>query len=427
MGRLLVALLLLPAAATAREVPITPEALELMPGLWPGERRELWQKVEPLFEQLRRTGEELERLERDRRRDPTARERERGELDRRFDDLVGRIEAVLRDAGLDDAAIERLERMPRGRLRAERYAHRTVLEAPDLTAPQRALLQRLVLAVDAAQAALAAYRERVEHDRRTATDHGGLPPGLLEGFERQVREIDRRWWRIVGLVLTVPQRAAIRRLYPPRFSEIRDLRGHIFLLEGLTPSQATRVNALFSEYESESAADRAEMRRLETGLRRPDLDDTGRAALEAKLQAAAGRHEALVRELMDRGRQVLTPQQNEQLQAVTPLQSAEDRSRHPGEIVAGMDLRPGQRARLERLGALIERAHQQARREARRKLDDLGAQIGEESPQAMMMQMTERGARATVIAVMERAAREALLEVLDADQVVRWAVSPGPG
>jgi hypothetical protein len=419
--RLLLPLLLVAAAVSAQDVPITPEALELMPGLWPSERRELWKKVGPLFEELHRTGE---RFEARHHRDPPS-PPEREAVEGRVAELVQEIERMLRENGFDDAAIARLERMPRGPLHAERYAHATVFDAPDLTVPQRALVERLVLAVDAAQAALVACRDRLEHHARTAGEDEGPAIAFREQLERQIREIDHRFWRVVGFVLTVPQRAAVRPLYPPRFSEIRGLQGHVYLLEGLTPSQASQVKALFTEYESESAADRAEMERLEKRLRAGGGEE--RADLEKRLHAAHDRHEALVRELMERGRRVLTEKQNEQLQAVTPLQSPEDRRRHPGEIVAGMDLRPQQRTRLEGLGARIDRAHRTVQEEARRKLGELRGEVGEESPQAMMMEMAERGAQSKVITVMEQAAREALLEVLDAEQIIRWTVSSGAG
>ena len=46
-----------------------------------------------------------------------------------------------RKAGLDEKQIARMQRMPQGALREERYNHSVVLEAPDLSPRQRDLLE----------------------------------------------------------------------------------------------------------------------------------------------------------------------------------------------------------------------------------------------------------------------------------------------
>src|SRR5262245_18888469 len=92
----------------ALAAPMTPEKLELLPGLYPKQRRALAGKV------------------------------------------VGRSEGVreaLVESGIDARVAERIDRLLPGPLLVERYAAELPLAAPDLTPKQRELLEHLHPAV----------------------------------------------------------------------------------------------------------------------------------------------------------------------------------------------------------------------------------------------------------------------------------------
>jgi hypothetical protein len=194
--------------------PLTPEKLELAPALWPWERRAV-----------------------------------AGAADH---------ERALVDAGVSRAFVARLAALPDGPLLAERCAHAAVLAA-DLSPKQRALFARVVPATDDAQRALAAQRVRLLRD---------LAPDPVErarieaSFVAQQRELEKRFWRVVLYALDEEERARLKPELPEPFRNPPDLLFQVYRLPDLTPSQTNRIRALVAEYESESAADLAEIARL---------------------------------------------------------------------------------------------------------------------------------------------------------------------
>ncbi|HEX5138180.1 MAG TPA: hypothetical protein VFY93_14485 [Planctomycetota bacterium] len=349
--------------ATAVATPLTPEKVELIPGLYPKERRELKRR------------------------------------------LAGRTEGAreaLVEAGVDPRVAERIERLPPGPLLVERYAAELPLEAPDLTQTQRELLQHLHPAVLAAEWALVVERERLvpalkdEPTRRQ----------VAESFDRQVREIEKRYWRVVGAVLTEAQRAAIHPLLPQPYQRPPDLAGHVYQAPGLTVAQAGRIRALVAEYESESAADAAEARRLKQG---PGYD------------AAVDRLGDLLRRIVTQASGILTPEQLRYIDALPPLVGPNERG---GEFVLEMGLTPEQQERAKPLIEETKRKVDEARRVAEAKVRAMQGEVSGESPQAMTMQMMQQEAAGDAARIVEDAARKGLLEILDKKQVLGWILSP---
>jgi hypothetical protein len=349
-------------AATAA-APLTPEKVELLPGLYPKERRELGKR------------------------------------------LAGRTEGVreaLVEAGIDPRVAERIERLPPGPLLVERYASDLPLSAPDLTPKQKELLQHLHPAVLAAQWALVVQRER-------------LLPGLkdeptrrqvAESFDRQVREIEKRYWRVVGTVLTEEQRVAIHPLLPQPYQRPPELPGHVYQAPGLTLAQAGKIRALIAEFESESAADSAEIRRLQPG---PERD------------AAIDRVGELLKRIVAQANEILTPEQLRYIDALPPLIGPGESG---GEFVLEMGLTPEQKALAQPLVEETTRKVEEARREAEEKVREMAGEVSGESPQAMTMQMMRQGAAGDVHRIVEEAARKGLLEIVDKKQVLGWILSP---
>ncbi len=347
----------------ALAAPLTPEKVELIPGLYPRERRELGRK------------------------------------------LVGRAEGVreaLVEHGIDARVAERIERLPPGPLLVERYAADLPLAAPDLSPGQRELLEHLHPAVLAAEWALIVQRDR-------------LLPGLkdeptkrqvAESFDQQVRAIEHRYWRVVGAVLTEEQRVAIHPLLPQPYVRPPDLPGHVYQAPGLTVAQAGRIRALIVEFESESAADTAEIRRLKEG---PERD------------AAIDRIGELLRRIVEQANTILTPAQLRYIDGLPPLVGPNERG---GEFVLEMSLTPEQ---LERGKPLIEetkRKVEEARRRAEERAREMAGELSGESPQSMAMQMMQAEAAGDAARIVEEAARKALLEIVDKRQVLAWVVSP---
>ncbi len=347
----------------ALAAPLTPEKVELIPGLYPKERRELGRK------------------------------------------LVGRAEGVreaLIENGIDPRVAERIERLPPGPLLVERYAADLPLAAPDLTPKQRELLEHIHPAVLAAQWALVVQRDRL----LPGLEDGPTKRQVTESFDQQIRAIEHRYWRVVGIVLTQEQRVAIHPLLPQPYVRPPDLPGHVYQAPGLTLAQAGRIRALIAEFESESAADTAEIRRLKEG---PERD------------AAIDRVGDLLKRIVEQANAILTPEQLRYIDALPPLVGPGERG---GEFVLEMGLTPEQQERAKPLVEETKRKVEEARRRAEEKARETQGEVSQESPQAMTMQMMQQGAAGDAARVVEEAARKGLLEIVDKRQVLGWIISP---
>jgi hypothetical protein len=359
----LLCLLLLAGAAAA--APLTPEKLQLIPGLYPRERRELARKLAPLM------GKE-----------------------------EGVREALVL-AGVDEKVSERLASLHPGPLLVERYSHGLVLELPDLTAQQRELFRHLHPSVLAAQWALVGQRRQLEQD----------------GSNRSILEIEKRYWRVVGYALTVKQRAALHPWLPQQYQRPPNLQAHVFQAPGLTPSQASRIQALITEYGSETAADTAEIQRLQA-------DKEMEAAPKRKaIEAATDRVAAVLRAVVERSHRILTPEQIRHIDALPPLLTPGERNQ-TANYVKQMGLRPEQTERLEKLAAEVMAKVKAEQARAREKLGGMQGELGGDSPQAMTMMMMQQNVNATRMLAMEEAAQVAVLEILDKRQVLGWVITP---
>jgi hypothetical protein len=349
--------------AAAAAAPLTPEKIELLPNLYPKDRRALAKS------------------------------------------LAGKTEGVreaLVAAGVDPRVAERIDRLPPGPLLVERYAADLPLEAPDLTPQQRELLAHLQPAVLAAEWALVVERDRLLPTLQDET----TKRQVRESLDRQVREIEHRYWKVVGTVLTEDQRAAIHPLLPQPYARPPNLQGHVYQAPGLTIAQAGRIRALVAEFESESAADAAEVKRLKEG---PEHD------------AAVDRLGELLRGIIERANRILTPTQLHWIDALPPLVGPEERN---GRFVLEMGLTPEQQARATPLVEETQRRVDEARKRTEARMQEMQGEVSGESPQAMTMQMMQQEAAGDAARIVEEAARKGLLEILDKKQVLAWILSP---
>jgi hypothetical protein len=344
-----VALVVLMAAA-----PVPPQKLALLPRIWPDERIALQRRLEQ--------GEPLEKL--------------------------------LGERGVDPRVLELIGKTALGPLLNERYAHRLVYLVPGLTAPQRALFDKLVPGTDGAQLALHAS------DRKEF-----------------VRRVERRFWIATYYALTQDQRRALRKLYPESHYGLVNIIGHIYRLPGMTATQANRIRALATEFESEGVADVAAARLLQARIAK------GEKGLVEQLRAIQVRQARRTRAAYARGRDVLTAEQNAALDALVPFVDPGTLARHPGDMVGKMAPTPQQVPKLQALGERIEKEAQAVRRRIREKQRELDGEIGSESPQAATMQMMQMGGQAQLARAFHAAAHEAVLGILTPEQVLTWIAS----
>ncbi|MHC4730183.1 MAG: hypothetical protein ACYS6Z_06260, partial [Planctomycetota bacterium] len=345
--------------------------------------------------------------------------KERRELARKLQPLMGKEEGVkeaLVFAGVDEKVCERLESLHPGPLLVERYSHGLVLELPDLTERQSELFRHLHPSVLAAQWSLFWQRRKLEQDAGLKKDEI-LRRRILDGSNRSIREIEKRYWRVVGYALTVEQRAALHKWLPQAYQRPPNLQAHVFQVPGLTPSQASRIQALITEYGSETAADAAEVRRLQAD-REMDAAKKQRA-----IEAATDRVADVLRAIVERSRKILTPEQIKHIDALPPLLTPGERNQ-TADYIKQMGLRREQMKRLEKLAAEVMAKVKVEQERARRKLGGMQGELGSDSPQAMTMQMMQQNVNATRMLAMEEAARTAVLEILDKRQVLGWILTP---
>jgi len=378
--RLLCLLCLLLVGGNVSAAPLTPEKLQLIPGLFPKERRELARKLAPLM----------------------------GKQE-------GVAEALLH-AGVDEKVAERLASLYPGPLLVERYSHGLVLELEGLTERQRELLEHLHPSVLAAQWTLWWQRSRLEQDAGLEKDEI-LRRRLLDALSRSIHEIEKRYWRVVGYALTVEQRARLHEWLPQPYQRPPNLQAHVFQAPGLTPSQASRIQALITEYGSETAADTAEIQRLQADK---EMDT---AQKQKAIEAATDRAADVLRSVVERSREILTPNQIKHIDALPPLLTPGERNQ-TAQYVQQMGLRPEQRERIEKLAADVMAKVKAQQERAREKLGGMQGELGGDSPQAMTMMMMQQNVNATRMLAMEEAARAAVLEILDKRQILGWILTP---
>ena len=124
-------------------------------------------------------------------------------------------------------------------------------------------------------------------------------------------------------------------------------------------------------------------------------------------------------------REILTPMQEDALDALPPALNIGERGSAPWDTMKNMRVRPAQMARIKPLqaqGGQQRKDVYKARKEAQGAM--AGAGLGPESPQMMTMKMAEQGARGSVYAFNREAGHELFVEILTPDQVAGWVVAP---
>ncbi len=424
---ILVALLLAaPLAADETTLLVEPSDWELLP-LDELELRRLQRDEAGLVRRLRDRAQQIEGVRKalDQRADPDDEEsrRLREQIEAARSDLVPdllRLTEVLAGHGVDAEALTRIRATPPGPNRAARHAHRLVREA--VTAPERrAVADALVSAVDGAQLAFVARRQRAERAAGQGEEARAAIRPALEDAEAHRREVERRFWLVVDCLLDDAEKIEVRRFLPNEFDRYADPVGHAYRLPGMTPAQAARLRALVSELDSEAAADRAEEKRLGAALREQGLPAEKRGEITRALEETRGRLLDLDSETAAAGKALLSPEQLAAFQAIPPFIGPNDRNLRPEVLLTGLRLDDAQKRRLAELRRALEegrRAYEQELGEIRK----LGAETSPDAPQDQKMEMMTLALQGEGQVAMRALARRLYVEVLTPGQVVDWVL-----
>lgn len=425
----LLSVLLLATTAVAQAA-LDRECIAMMPGLSNEVRGKVYSAWDRTAAEWRRLAHRIREIEKvlEGKPAPGAAKKAREELARSRkvqEELVKLSRQRLLDAGLTEEQLARFRRMPTGPARYERYNHGVTLEAPDLTAKQHDVLEHLVAATDAAQLALVANREQLKRgvDRK---EHDLVLRQIESRTNRQFYETEKRFWRVAYYALTPAQMRAVRQLLAPRSQGIPQLREQMLTLPGLTPSQASRITAAFTEHDSERSADTAVVRRVRELLRDKSLDQAARDALARERADAYRRLGEIDNAFRDRLREILSQEQRDALNAAPPMLNLGERNRPPNELLRGLQTTGEQRRRvaeLDREAGKFRQEVQQAQREAGGAM--MGADLGPESPQQMTMMVMYRGAQEKMQTKFREIGSEVVLEILTPSQLAAYVVGSG--
>ena len=345
-------------------------------------------------------------------------------LTRSIEELVPELERRLQAAHVPEGALSRVRRAPLGALRAERLAHALVLEAPDLSAAQRRVFEHLVPAVDGALLVLEAEVQRLEKAPAASQGREAAELAVADLRQRQ-KGVQKRFWRVVDAVLLTPQRAAVMRRLPTALQKKDDGIAHVYLLDGLTPSQGVQFKALLLELEAEASADTSEAKRIETALAAPGLLDPARRALEQEKNAVGSRLVDLQLRAYQQGLALLRPEQVEELISVPPHLTGSDRQEPPQKALAAIPTDAAQRAAFAALAVRYlgtKREIEGGYVDIQRRLKDAGP----DSPEREMAEMMAAGLGGRVVTALRAVYGEVFRDVLRPEQVEGWVLGLHP-
>lgn len=340
--------------------------------------------------------------------------------------LMVRVTQKLEPYGVDGPLVAYMNRAPAGPARVERYAYGLVLLVPDLEPPVRALFERVVAQMEGSTYALEAQQERMALALKQSQLEPADQRALLATFKRQARTSDQRFWQLVDCTLTREQRAWVWRRLPTRLKRKSQAVEHLFTLTGLTPSQASRIQALVTEMEHESSPDKATLNRLATEARsqraqKKRLTRDERVATSRERAEVGERLTELRRYGARAIREILTQAQWQEYEAIPPRVSLNDRRLDFRRLFQGFTPTPEQDRQLQALrreAAAERRAITKRTNELRRQAGDYGP----DSPQTMMMEMQMMGMRAAGQRASRRQLGRIVLEVLTPEQVGAWVM-----
>ncbi len=328
---------------------------------------------------------------------------------------------LLRPHGLTDAMLETMAVAPAGEGRIERYSHQLVLLLEDLAPDQRAIFERAIPQVDGAYLTAKALTDRTTLALKQADLEERQKKAVLDGFRRQTRVIESRFWRLVDYVLEDEQKARLWEMLPSTIRRHASPEDHVYALPNLRPTQGARVKALITEVQAEGAPDEALTRRLRKTSRDKTISREERKAQAATMREAQARLNKLRRFAYDAVVELLDEDQVLLLKAIPPRVSANDRRADARRVLDGMSFSADQEAALKTLrreGKEAAKAYRQRMSEVRKEQGE----VGPDSPQMMMMEMMMASARGEAQTAQRHLLGRIFREVLTPDQVSGWVM-----
>ena len=341
------------------------------------------------------------------------------EVESRLEPLMRKVVEATRQHGVSDELLGHIAAAARGPERVARYAIGLPLYVDGLTARQRELFETVVPRLDGAVLALAAEKERLAGRLKQSGLSETQATSVLSNLAQRIRQIEKRYWRLVDYVVSEAQRASMHRLLPNGYQKQESIIEHIYALPGLTPSQGTRIRALLTEIEAESAPESAAVRRLEARLRDKALAAADRRASEQELTSTRLRQLELLRHAVLRAKEVLSSAQWVALEAIPPRVSIGDRKRNSVQLLEGIPLTSTQRAAFAGMRSELDeprRLFKEKRLAAAVRM----SQYGPDSPQMEGMRMEMAGVLAQGNSIQRAFNGRILLELLTPEQVFAW-------
>ncbi|MHC4938069.1 MAG: hypothetical protein ACYTHK_03780 [Planctomycetota bacterium] len=426
--RTLAAALLLAAAVHAQQQPIPVHfdngSIDIMPGITNPQRYQLKQWLRAPLKRLADLDRRVAKINQELRSEKN--EDKRAKLVAERKKLQGQRPAMRKHAreqfdkiGISRAQLDRLNAIPKGELRRERYNHAVMLEAPALSPKQTALVRACIAATDSAQLTLALQRRDVK--RNLADQDEKVRRRVSNDLNNRIRAIEKRFWVAMYYVLTPEQMRATKEIRSPRYQRVGDHRNHLYMLPGLSAVQASRINSLLNELQSETAADDAVIRTLRRKLGQKGLDGAERKELQNQLNDAYGRRGRIYRENYQAVRDLMSDEQEAAWNAIPPQLAGGDVGRGVMSNLNGIVLRPEQGDPMRKLGGAAQKqiqAKQRAMREGSKELRESG--MGADSPQMMMMSTMQRGVQGDRARILRKLGHQFCTEIFEPEQLAAW-------
>ncbi len=336
--------------------------------------------------------------------------------------VLGKVVDICSAFEFDKTCLKLLQDVPRGPHRVMRYAHRTVLSVESLSPKQRELLAQVIEQIDGATLALHEQKKRQRLKLKQLKTDRSVTNEILRTFDRQVYDMDKRFWRLVDYVLTDEQRSVVYGRLPGAYRQRSQLIEHLYRTPNLTPKQSARLTALLTEMEAEASPDRAAQKRLGAELKNKKLSKADRQAIQRELRDTNRRLTELVRFGYLETKKVFTDEQWMYYRSIPPKINVGERAQRMDRVLTGYNPSAKVRKQLRALKKSV-----QARRKAAynrvNEIRKMGADYGPDSPQMMSMMTMMAGATGDADAASREAIGRAFLEVIPEEDTTRWVLS----
>jgi hypothetical protein len=281
------------------------------------------------------------------------------------------------------------------------------------------LVRACLAATDSAQLTLALQRRDVK--RNLADQDEKVRRRVSGDLNNRIRAVEKRFWVAMYYVLTPEQMRATKKIRSPRYQRVGDQRNHLYMLPGLSTIQASRINSLLNELQSETAADDAVIRTLRRKMGQKGLDGAERKELQNQLNDAYRRRGKIYSENYQAVRDLMSDEQEQAWASIPPQLAGGDVGRGVMQNLNGIVLRRPQGASMRKMSTESQRAIQAKQRTMREQTKELRESgMGSDSPQMMMMSSMQRGVQGDRARIMRQLGHRYCTEIFEPEQLATW-------